>query len=189
MFHYTHHCCYCITRPSINVTSVVYLLLPIITTIRTSSCCLYQTILSVYCAYIVYGQHPNYLLLTIISFHIISLYHHRLAVIIITVIICSQRPPVTQNDSLLLFPARKNRHLHIGTRAISLTPFTYSVLRQQAVPPPINIYLASAAAAPFSIASCDLIRAMSDPTTWDFFHGISSMLWVIWGCYSASLLN
>ena len=66
------------------------------------------------------------------------------------------------------FPARKNRHLHIGTRAISLTPFTYSVLRQQAVPPPINIYLASAAAAPFSIASCDLIRAMSDPTTWDF---------------------
>ena len=115
-----------------------------------------------------YGQHPNYLLLTIISFHIISLYHHRLAVIIITVIICSQRPPVTQNDSLLLFPARKNRHLHIGTRAISLTPFTYSVLRQQAVPPPINIYLASAAAAPFSIASCDLIRAMSDPTTWDF---------------------
>ena len=38
-----------------------------------------------YYPYIVYDQHPNYLLLTIISFNIISLYHHRLAVIIITV--------------------------------------------------------------------------------------------------------
>ena len=165
MFHYTHHSLfYCITRPSINVTSVVISFYPSL----PPSVQVHAVYTRPYYPYIVYDQHPNYLLLTIISFHIISLYHHRLAVIIITVIICSQRPPVTQNDSLLLFPARKNRHLHIGTRAISLTPFTYSVLRQQAVPPPINIYLASAAAAPFSIASCDLIRAMSDPTTWDF---------------------
>ena len=185
MFHYTHHCCYCITRPSINVTSVV-----------SSS---------------THHYHHPYKFMLSIPDHIIRIlcmtnipityywqlfhstsFHYIIIALLSLLLLLSFVPsvhlwPKITHDCLSRseepsFAYRHYRHL--------INTISYSVFGDNKLSRPRSTYTAPPLLLLFHLPSLAVIWSvlwmMSDDM--GFFHGISSMLWVIWG-YSTSLLN
>ena len=183
MFHYTHHSLfYCITRPSINVTSVVIFFYPSL----PPSVQVHAVYTRPYYPYIVLTLCMANIPITYYwqLFHSTS-FHYIIIALLSLLLLLSFVPSVHLWPKITHDCLSRSEEPSFAYRHYShlINTITYSVLRQQAVPPPINIYLASTAAAVAS--SVPWVRS----NDMGFFHGISSMLWVIWGCYSAPLLK